>query len=257
MLGRLGLVTPAYRVYEALLARDARRPEGALAADGLPLPPAAVMLSVAGTTDPDWFLQSGGMAVRALREALSRHGLSLDGMDAVLEFGCGCGRVVRHLGSLPGRVHACDWNERAIAWCRQQLGFAHFETNRLAPPLPWPDASFDLVYALSVFTHMGADLQRPWMDELARVLRPGGHLIVTTHGRHYADELSPREREQFEAGRFVVRRAEGAGTNLCSAFHPEAYLRGEFSAGFELLEILPEGALGNPRQDLTLLTRPG
>jgi len=257
VLGKLGLATPAYRLYESLLARRAGGRRDTVGADGLPLPPPALMLSVAGTSDTAWFEESGGRAVEALRHSLGRHGLALEGMDAILEFGCGCGRVVRHLRALPGRVHGSDWNGRAIDWCREALPFASFEVNRLAPPLPYADASFDLVYCLSVFTHLGEDLQRPWVEELRRVLKPGGHLLVTTHGRRYAERLAPRERARFDAGEFLVRRAEGAGTNLCSAFHPEAYLRGAFSRGLQLLEHVPEGALGNPHQDLTLLRRPG
>lgn len=255
-LGKLGLATPAYRTYEALQARREGQKPAPPSADGLPLPPPALMRSVAGTTDGTWFLQGGRLAVRALREVLAQHGCSLEQPSSILEFGCGCGRVMRHLRGLPGRLCGSDWNDRAIAWCRRSLPFARFEVNALAPPLGWPAGSFDLVYALSVFTHLGEDLQRPWMDELRRVLRPGGVLVVTTHGRRYAERLVPEERARFEAGRCVVRRVEGAGTNLCSAFHPEAYLRGPFSEGWELLELVPEGALGNPHQDLTLLRRP-
>ena len=63
------------------------------------------------------------------------------------------------------------------------------------------------------------------------------------------------QRERFERGELVVRWAEIAGTNLCSAYHPERYLRETFADGFELVELVPEGALGNPTQDLVLLRK--
>ena len=257
LLGRVGLATPAYRVYEAVVARRATRglDTAAPGPDGLPFPPPAVILSVAGTTDTARFLEGGQRAVTALRDVLQRHGTSLDAQQSVLEFGCGCGRVVRHLASLPGKVHGCDWNPAAVDWCSENLTFATFARNQLLPPLPYADASFDFVYALSVFTHMGEEIQRPWMDELRRVLRPGGHLVVTTLGRRHAKELSPDEQARFERGEFVSRHVEGAGTNLCSAFHPERYVREVFTRGWTLLEFVPEGALGNPWQDLTLLRR--
>jgi hypothetical protein len=78
---------------------------------------------------------------------------------------------------------------------------------------------------------------------------------VTTHGQAYADRLQPDERARFDAGEIVVRREALAGTNLCSAFHPEASLRAELTAGFEFLELVPEGATGNPVQDLTVLRK--
>jgi SAM-dependent methyltransferase len=117
------------------------------------------------------------------------------------------------------------------------------------------DESFDLVYALSVFTHLTGDLQIAWRDELRRVLRPGGLLLVTTHGRSYVPRLGDDERERFERGELVVRWGDVAGTNLCSAYHPEAYLRDTFAQGFAFLELEAEGARGNPTQDLVLLRK--
>src|SRR5947208_884804 len=90
-----------------------------------------------------------------------------------------------------------DWFLRA--------GRARSEVNGLAPPLAFDDASFDLVYALSVFTHLTGDLQVAWRDELRRVLRPGGRLLITTHGRSYVPRLDVEERERFESGELVVR----------------------------------------------------
>jgi len=85
------------------------------------------------------------------------------------------------------------------------------------------------------------------------VLAPGGLLVLTTHGEQYTDRLSSEERKRFEAGRLVVRRAGAAGTNLCTAFHPERYLREVLAEGFELLELRPGGATGTPSQDLIVL----
>ena len=258
VLAALGLVAPAVRVHERRLARRQPRhaPTPDVGLDGLPLPPREVMYAVTGSVDHDWFIESGVLAVQSLCEILARHGTNLDSMSAVLEFGCGCGRALRHLHYLPGRLSGCDWNRQSIRWCRKNLPFADFADNRLAPPLPYPDDSFDLVYALSVFTHMGEDLQRPWMREVSRVVKPGGLVALSTAGHYHKDRLSSVECRRFDRGVFVVRREEGSGTNLCSAFHPEGYLRGAFTRGFRLLEIVAGGALGNPRQDLTLLQRP-
>jgi hypothetical protein len=112
------------------------------------------------------------------------------------------------------------------------------------------------VYALSVFTHLTEELQTAWRDELRRVLRPGGRLLVTTHGRAYLPRLESDERLRFERGELVVRWADLAGSNLCSAYHPERYVRETLAHGFDLSTIEPEGARGNPTQDLVVLRRP-
>ena len=208
------------------------------------------MVRVAGTADGDWFLRSG----RAAYDTIAAH-VTVDESASILDFGCGCGRVLRYWRDHPGPVAGSDRDDDAVAWCRRNLAFARIERNALEPPLSFADGAFDLVYALSVFTHLTADLQLAWRDELRRVLRPGGFLLVTTHGASYLPRLAPEERERFERGELVVRWADVAGTNLCSAYHPESYLRETFAEGFTLVEQVPEGAHGNPTQALVLLRK--
>ncbi|HVS85545.1 MAG TPA: class I SAM-dependent methyltransferase [Gaiellaceae bacterium] len=245
-LERARLLGPAFRGWESWQAlRGGKR----VAVDGPPLPPRRLMVRVAGTADADWFLRSG----RAAYDAIVEH-VRPEELDSVLDFGCGCGRVTRWWSGFEGAVAGSDLSGPAVAWCRRNLAFARFEQNGLAPPLAFTDASFDLVYALSVFTHLTGELQLAWRDELRRVLRPGGRLLLTTHGRSYLPRLDPGERDRFEAGELVVRWGDLPGTNLCSAYHPERYLRETFADGFEVRELVPEGALGNPTQDLVLLS---
>jgi hypothetical protein len=94
------------------------------------------------------------------------------------------------------------------------------------------------------------------MAEMRRVLAPGGWLLITTHGDSYAGDLAPGERAAFAAGRLVVRESGEAGSNVCGAYHPPAWVRSTLSAGFEVVDFRPEGAAGNPHQDLWLLRRP-
>jgi SAM-dependent methyltransferase len=246
LLGRLGLIGPAFRSYEHLVAL---RPQRVRHVDGPPLPPRRLMVRVAGTADADWFLRSG----RAAYDAIAAH-VPLEETHSILDFGCGCGRVTRWFDGFPGDVAGSDLSAPAVAWCRRNLR-GRFEANRIEPPLAFDDESFDLVYALSVFTHLTADLQLAWRDELRRVLRAGGRLLLTTHGRAYLPRLDGHERERFEHGELVVRWGEVAGSNLCSAYHPERYLRDTFASGFAFLELEPEGARGNPTQDLVLLQK--
>ena len=93
------------------------------------------------------------------------------------------------------------------------------------PPLRFDDETFDLVYSLSIFSHLSADMVDAWLGELTRVTKPAGLVIVTFHGdkalRVIADSaehqvavgMSPDDAEAFS----VVSRAKAssyARTNL-------------------------------------------
>jgi SAM-dependent methyltransferase len=227
------------------------------ARESLPLPSTRARFLVAGSASIPGFLELGRRAADAIEAAAATAGRPVGGMRAILDFGCGSGRVLRHWEKLAGRVavHGTEMNPELVAEARRTVPFATIGRNGPAPPLDYADASFDLVYALSVFTHLHEDLQRAWRDELRRILAPGGLLLVTTHGRFYAPRLSEPERARFEAGACVVQGAEFLGENLCIAYHPEASVRRLFATGFEVVDFVPEGATGNPSQDLWLLRR--
>lgn len=263
LVRRSGLSRPAYRLYEIgrrIDRRSLRRNlgyRGRLAPDGLPIPPLGLIVAVAGTPDVEWFLASGALTVGTIRDILARNGLALEGFSSILDFGCGCGRTIRHLRALDGpALSGSDYNPALIRWCRANLPFARFEVNGAAPPLPYPAASFDFVYAFSVFTHFSAELQRPWIDEVARVLVPGGYLLLTTHGEDYLDRLTPDEIARYRDGRLVVRHGEVSGANLCAAFHPRRYLEGELCSGLEVVDFVSGGALEGLHQDYTLVRKP-
>jgi hypothetical protein len=62
------------------------------------------------------------------------------------------------------------------------LAFGSFALSGLKPPLPFPEAHFDVVYATSVLTHLLFETQYLWMAEIWRILKPDGVAILTAHG---------------------------------------------------------------------------
>jgi SAM-dependent methyltransferase len=220
-----------------------------------PVPPPRMLLRVVGNPDRRWFLEGGRNAARDIEAALGSRGVRVADLDSILDFGCGCGRVLRYLQELPADLHGSDLDGKAVRWCARHLPRGRFAVNAVEPPLAYQDRRFDLVYAFSVFTHLPVGLQGPWMDELRRVLRPGGHLLFTVHGRGFARQLDASESGEFEAGRLVVRDGP-PGSNYCAVFHPRRYLEELVAPRFEILEVWEEGSRGNSPQDLVLARKP-
>ncbi len=218
---------------------------------GLPLPSPLMIVRVAGSPSAQVFLDGGKLAAESILAVLQSQ--NIQNVVDVMDFGCGCGRVLRWLGGSGFRLRGVDLDRKAIAWCKTNLSGVEFDACRLTPPLRFGADSLDLIYALSVFTHIEGDAQEQWLAEFSRVLRPDRYLLVSTHGNAYRESLELREKELFDQGQPVIRFPGGAGTNLCNVFHPPEVFARMLEPRFRVVAHIPEGALGNPRQDLWLL----
>jgi len=256
-LRRTGLSGPYYRARDRHRARTALRAgHAAIGPDGLPLPSAELVTQVAGPTLEDEFLAGGARAASDIRGILERNGIAMADLGAVLDFGCGCGRVLRQWARLAGpELHGTDYNPVLVEWCRTNLPFAQLSVNRLEPPLPFDDERFDLVYAMSVFTHLTEAQHHAWMAELRRVLRPGGHLVFTTHGDAHLGYCTDEELAAYRRGELVVLNPDMAGRNACGALHPRAWVTGSLLQGMEHVDDRAEGGTGNGKQDIWLVRR--
>jgi SAM-dependent methyltransferase len=260
LLDRLRLARPAVQLYERGLAARGRLTarETETAVDGLPLPPAALRAQIGPRhADATFFLRSGEQHAALVREVLQEAGTSVDDLDALLDWGCGCGRVLRHWHNLPRtQLYGCDINPKMIQWCSTNLRFVRVDVTQLAPPLPYPSSTFDLIYAFSVFTHLAEDLQHEWMRECRRVLKPGGHLLISTMGEYYLglERLTDAERTAFANGDLVVLYERSAGTSLCSAYHPPGYVHSKLAREFDVVAFRP--AADGGRHDIHLLRTP-
>jgi ubiquinone/menaquinone biosynthesis C-methylase UbiE len=98
---------------------------------------------------------------------------------AVLEIGCGTGRVMQHLAPACGRLHGIDIAEAMVARGRERLAHlpnVSFEVGNGYDLAPFGNESFDLVYSLYAFQHMPKTTAYNYLVESARVLRPEGLL---------------------------------------------------------------------------------
>jgi SAM-dependent methyltransferase len=117
-------------------------------------------------------------------DALRGVGVETSDLRSALDFGCSSGRVVRSLAAAYPQVewYGCDPNQPAIAWATENLPTIEFFVNGDAPPLRLADGSLDMAYAISIWSHFAPELGLRWFEEMRRLIRSGGHLVVTTHG---------------------------------------------------------------------------
>ena len=160
----------------------------------------------------------------------------------VLDWGCGPGRIIRHLPSfLPetAQVFGTDYNPRSIAWCSRNLPGIAFSLNQLDPPLGYSEGQMDIAYGISIFTHLSAVKHRAWMAELARVIKPGGFLLLTTQGEAFRPKLTEQERQQFDAQNVVVRGQVKEGHRVFVAFQPPSFFAALAAPYFKVVAFTP------------------
>jgi len=103
----------------------------------------------------------------------------------VLDWGVGCGRMIRHLPtSVHQKAFGADVDPKGINWCREKMGFGRYEILKPSTKMEILDDSFDLIYSHSVLTHLGEEEQFFWLQELNRVSR--GVMILSVHGLYSA-----------------------------------------------------------------------
>lgn len=225
------------------------------APDGLPIPPDRLLYLISGDASVSSYL-AGRRTIDGIRSLLAEAGRPVERMSAILDFGCGCGRVLRHWNAAPPAAFGCDYSRDLVQWCQGNLPHAKVTSNDLLPPLPYESASFDLVYAISVFTHMPAHAQRQWLAEMRRVLRPNGVLLATFHGSAFMHLLTEQEAAEFARGAVVVTNAEYNGTNVCASFNPAGHVRNVLASDWDVLLNRECGGsvVGVGQQDVYLLS---
>jgi SAM-dependent methyltransferase len=260
-ISKVGLLPVAFFVWRGLRAWSPRlivRNRAARKSSELPIPPNALIFKSTATREVEWFLRSGEETASAFRSALTDVGRPIESFSRVLDFGCGSGRVLRQWSLVRGpSFTGSDYNASAVEWVRRNLPFAKAVRNSLEPPLPLDAKTFDLCYAVSVFTHLPESLQRRWIEELHRVLAPNAILLLTLSGGGDFSRLTADEQVRFGKGELIVVDAALAGTNMCAVFHPVDYVRREWSDLFSLVRHYPSGAKGSPNQDLYVFRKIG
>lgn len=160
----------------------------------------------------------------------------------ILDWGCGPGRIIRHLPEIIGNgctMYGTDYNARSIAWCTSNLPGINFNHNKVDASLPYGEGAMDVIYGISILTHLSGQKHFEWVTELLRVLKPGGILLLTTQGDNFKVKLTPSELRDYEQGKLVVRGKVKEGHRTYSAFHPAEFMQLLYK-GTHILEHITE-----------------
>jgi SAM-dependent methyltransferase len=156
----------------------------------------------------------------------------------ILDWGCGPARLLRHLPALfenKSQFFGVDYNENTIKWCQKSIKDVTFFKNNLNPPLTFEPDFLDVIYGISVFTHLSKQNHIDWFTELSRVLQKKGVLLLTTHGNIFRLRMTSQERAQFDRGELVVRANVIEGHRVFTTFHPPVFMRNLFETTCEIL----------------------
>ncbi|MEA2154022.1 MAG: hypothetical protein QOE11_162 [Solirubrobacteraceae bacterium] len=224
-----------------------------------PLPPHALAIR-AGVPDPADVLASYRAVGRDSRATI----LDLLGSEwsfegrRVLDFGCGSGKVMRHFlrEAATCELWGCDIDARSTDWINAALSPPlHAFANGEAPPLDVPEGRFDLVWSVSVFTHL-TDHWAGWIAELHRVLAPGGLAIISFLGGAMYEVWTGEEWDEDCVGMAVLDYEQDWERGGPTVFHSPWWLREHWGRAFEIVQ-LREGIAPREHGLVLLRRRPG
>lgn len=147
---------------------------------GVPFPHWQEMLNVGGETDLRIFLNVGYDCYQVIKKYMPDN---LPLPARVLDFGVGCARTMRFFFREQEKFdcYGCDVDTHSIAYIKKSIPFIKATVSNNMPPLPYVANYFDLIYCISVFTHFNMRTFLEWLNEMYRIIKPGGTFLVTLH----------------------------------------------------------------------------
>lgn len=224
-------------------------------------PPAYLRVRVHGSLDIPSFFEAGEHCTRDILLALKSVDVDPKQVETVLDFGCGSGRTLNaiHREMPTAKLFGTDMDKDAIGWSNAHLDFATFNVNNPEPPLKYTSNKFDLIYAISVFTHIDEQLQYQWLDELARVAVPGAILLLTVHGPSIASsgKIEADQQKQYAEKGFLFVK-DKSWSDLFpdfyqTTYHTPEYINANWSKNFDILKYIEHGMDGV--QDMVVLRK--
>ena len=165
------------------------------------------------------------------------HALDLQATDRVLELGCGVGRIGKELAPRCSKWVGCDISPNMLKAAAHRLeglpNISFRQLERSSFDGVFPDGKFDKAYSVAVFCHMDKEDLFLYLQDLHRIIRPGGVIYVETWNLAHPVGWRRWEHEVRNWSRLAAGDRKDAGRNqFC---HPSEFALYVEHAGFEML----------------------
>ena len=232
------------------------------------LPPEYFQLAASSGHVGSKTLEKGFVVYRLFRTLIERHHGPIDECAALLDFGCGWGRILRFFlkDMASEKLWGIDMWDLQVELAKQTNPYCNFLHVAKDPPTALHDETFDVVVSFSVFSHISEASHKQWLAEFKRILRPGGIFIVTTWGRertdffesvrtgsssawdeHYNQSMARsfpgREKwlAAYDSGQFCHVDLDYAGnSDYGETCIPNSYVSREWSKSFTILDYIED-----------------
>jgi SAM-dependent methyltransferase len=137
----------------------------------------------------NYYFEDGALSARKLVDLIASLGYPQGQRVKLLEFASGYGCVSRHLKRFSHLdLVSCDIHQEAIEFLSSRIGVKSIISAHVPEGFK-PAESFDVIFALSFFTHMPKSTFGRWLRALFGALKVTGYLVFTTHGRPCFEQL--------------------------------------------------------------------
>ncbi len=247
-----GYKEPFFRYEISFIVREYKRLKDMdLLLKKLPMPDANLVYSTQGSYDVVAYRNSIISGIYTMMSYLELAEVNLNLIKNVLDFGCGTGRMLLgwHLFLPQVTMSGCDINNELIEWAKKNIPGIELIQNAIKPPLSFSDRQFDLIYLISVFTHLSLETQKLWIKEFQRLLKLKGYILLTVQGETYlslADK--PEDIKCFGHYGYLEKRSEKEeGLNDFGTYHTYSFIERLFGDNFRICGFFPNGRINNLR----------
>jgi 2-polyprenyl-3-methyl-5-hydroxy-6-metoxy-1,4-benzoquinol methylase len=230
------------------------------------MPEERIQLNFTGRCGKDALLDAFS-AYQFFKNIAKKHLKKVSDQDAILDFGCGWGRIIRFfLKDLESsQIYGADCYKEMIDLCKQQNLNCNFDFIEPMPPIKYQDNMFDVIYLFSVFSHLSEEAHLAWLGEFQRILKPGGIFIATTRPAEFIEycQMLAKKKDvvewalgsaiafsdpamslrDYQDGKFVHAPTGGGGVLDKSFFGesciPEQYVKTKWNKFFNEIEYIP------------------